>query len=67
MSKEREEYMCGACSGSGEGRHDGSSCLSCGGSGAKYEAIECEYCGGTFTTKGRVCSKSCYIGMRDDP
>ena len=29
----RAEDYCGACSGSGEGRHDGSSCRSCCGTG----------------------------------
>jgi DnaJ-class molecular chaperone len=36
---------CSGCSGSGEGRYDGSRCMSCGGSGVDPKS-ECEECGG---------------------
>jgi len=41
MTTEQEEYelMCNACSGSGEGSHDGSTCQICKGSG-EYQGEE---------------------------
>jgi hypothetical protein len=33
---------CGACAGSGEGLHDGSTCSSCGGSGEGGGFCDCE-------------------------
>ena len=34
------EAICPACSGSGEGRYEGSSCYKCGGSGVDRETKE---------------------------
>jgi len=36
--------ICGKCSGSGEGMHDGTRCRNCGGSGFYY--VECDECEG---------------------
>ena len=37
---------CGSCDGSGEGRHDGSRCINCGGNGVEPND-ECQDCGGS--------------------
>lgn len=34
-NEDEDEPICGSCSGSGEGMHDGSSCRTCGGSGGE--------------------------------
>jgi len=37
MSKDDEPGMCSNCNGSGEGMHDGTICMLCGGSGVEKE------------------------------
>jgi RecJ-like exonuclease len=65
MSEDQEENLCGSCSGSGEGRFDGSTCSTCGGSGMIYYG-ECEYCGNTIAAgkKALVCSKRCLQAIK---
>jgi hypothetical protein len=37
-----DDELCGACCGSGEGMHDGTRCRTCGGSGGKRTAADCD-------------------------
>ncbi len=35
-----DDYLCAQCNGSGEGQHEGTRCLKCGGGGTERQDIE---------------------------